>query len=134
MRMGRSALNFNNAEATEYQALSQRYSNLTALAMDKGCDIKVKPYPELSQPIHHRTLVNITQAFNDKLRARTSCCSCGSHKASLNSLKNNIMHFTCESRLSLWQLNGCLILSPDSYLSPFASPIQHTYQSIQKKE
>ena len=42
-------MDFKNAEATEYQALRQRYSNLTSLAMDKGCDIRVKQYPEMRQ-------------------------------------------------------------------------------------
>ena len=42
-------MDFKNAEATEYQALRQRYSNLTSLAMDKGCDIRVKQYPEIKQ-------------------------------------------------------------------------------------
>ncbi len=42
-------MDFKNAEATEYQALRQRYGNLTSLAMDKGCDVRAKQYPEMRQ-------------------------------------------------------------------------------------
>lgn len=42
-------MDFKNAEATEYQALRQRYQHLTSIAIDKNCDVKTRAYPEMRQ-------------------------------------------------------------------------------------
>jgi len=42
-------IDFNNAEAKEYEALRQRHDYLAGLAMDKGCNITPQQYPSLDE-------------------------------------------------------------------------------------
>ncbi len=42
-------MDFKNAEATEYEAYRQRYQHLTAIAMDKDCDVAMQDYPSIAQ-------------------------------------------------------------------------------------
>lgn len=40
-------IDFNNAEAKEYEALRQRHAHLSTIAIDKGCDISPSQYPSI---------------------------------------------------------------------------------------
>ncbi|MBE9109295.1 hypothetical protein IQ273_07690 [Nodosilinea sp. LEGE 07298] len=42
-------MDFKNAEQTEYEALRQRYSNLTSLAVSKECDVSKVNYPSVEE-------------------------------------------------------------------------------------
>ena len=40
-------IDFNNAEAKEYEALRQRHAHLSTIAIDKGCDVSPSQYPSI---------------------------------------------------------------------------------------